>query len=150
MDTPKGDGGGKKRDALSQFGDYRLEDDPHVQVAANYLAHIQRNFDTIFGHIPLTEHQRDVFLKVINAIQSSQRERYETRWPFPVQKDNSVGAQQPVSESQALSEAVPRVVGWIIEACTSLGPTLPTHELMDAFTEYNDSGAFEREYKPKS
>ncbi len=138
MDTPKGD-------KQQQFQGYRYESDPHVQVAANYLAHIQRNFDAIFRVVPMTEHQIDLLHKVIDAIQARQRDRYETRWPFPTPKDGTA----PVTEMQAFTDAVPRVVGWIVDSCAPLNPALPTHEIMAALSSYNIGGAFEREYKPK-
>ncbi len=143
MDTPKGD-------KQAQFQGYRYEEDPHVQVAGNYLAHIQRNFDTIFQHVPLAQHQADLLHKVIDAIQAGQLQRYETRWPFPTPKDGTPQGGTPVTETQALQDVVPRVVGWIIDTCASLNPTLPTHEIMDAFTAYNESGVFVQEFKPKN
>lgn len=143
MDTPKGD-------KQQQFQGYQYSDDPHVQVAGNYLAHIQRNFDTIFQRVPLAEHQLDLLHKVIDSIQAGQQDRYETRWPFPTPKDGaSLGGTQ-VTETQALADAIPRVVGWIVDTCTSLNPTLPTHEIIDALTSYNESGVFIQEYKPKN
>jgi hypothetical protein len=143
MDTPKGD-------KQQQFQGYRYADDPHVQVAGNYLAHIQRNFESIFHVVPMTEHQRDVLHKVVNAIQASQLERYETKWPFPAPKDTSGQRSAQVTETQALADAVPRVVDWIIDACSSLSGALPAHEIMDALTAYNESGIFAREYNPRN
>ena len=138
MDTPKGD-------KQQQFQGYQYSDDPHVQVAGNYLAHIQRNFDTIFQYVPLEEHQLNLLHKVIDSIQAGQRDRYETRWPFPTSKEGGVS----VTESQAFADTVPRVVSWIVDTCSSLNPTLPTHEIMNALSLYNESGVFEQEYKPK-
>lgn len=143
MDTPKGD-------KQHQFQRYRYEDDPHVQVAGNYLAHIQRNFENIFHVVQMNERQLDLLQKVINSIQTTQLERYETHWPFPTPKDGGGRESMLVTETQALADTLPRVVGWIVDACASLSPALPTHEIVDALTAYNDSGIFVQEYKPKN
>jgi hypothetical protein len=141
MDTPKTPHG----DRQNQFQGYQYKDDPYVQVAKNYLAHIQRNFDTIFQGVFSIEHERKIFRKVIDGIQSSQDERYETRWPFPAQQPGEV-----VTETKALHEAVSRVIGWIADAGSSLSGAVPTHEIIDILIKYQESAVFEKEYEPKS